>query len=162
MALWQRSFWGGWRSFDHWITTTKLPPTLAAVSVEVQDRTGKLLRAYPVADGIWRLDVASDQVDPTYLAMLLRYEDKRFYSHSGVDLRAMLRAGTQAVWRGEVVSGGSTLTMQVARLLENGVSEDALSTIHSPIGLDIGSSSPAEIAVAIMGEIIAELRTGSA
>ena len=55
-----------------------------------------------------------------------------------------------------------THAKRVARLLENGVSEDALSTIHSPIGLDIGSSSPAEIAVAIMGEIIAELRTGSA
>lgn len=103
-----------------WVSRTVLPPVLAETAREVRDRNGALLRAYPVADGIWRLDVASDQVDPTYLAMLLRYEDKRFYSHSGVDLRAMLRAGTQAVWRGEVVSGGSTLTMQVARLLENG------------------------------------------
>jgi penicillin-binding protein 1C len=52
--------------------------------------------------------------------MLLRYEDKRFYSHKGVDPRAMLRAAGQAVWNGGVVSGGSTLTMQVARLLEDG------------------------------------------
>ena len=58
-------------------------------------------------------------VDPQFLKMLIAYEDKRFYTHSGIDPRAMLRAGVQAAWNGEVVSGGSTLTMQVARLLEN-------------------------------------------
>lgn len=112
--------WGVWRSFDHWITTTKLPPTLAAVSVEVQDRTGKLLRAYPVEDGIWRMDLTLEQVDPGFLTRLVAYEDKRFYRHAGVDLLALLRAGGQMLWHGEVVSGGSTLTMQLARLLENG------------------------------------------
>ena len=53
-----------------------------------------------------------------YVDMLIAYEDKRFYDHTGVDMRAMLRALGQAVWHGKVVSGGSTLTMQVARLLE--------------------------------------------
>ncbi|MFN7001782.1 MAG: transglycosylase domain-containing protein, partial [Elioraea tepidiphila] len=56
----------------------------------------------------------------TYLRMLLAYEDRRFYQHSGVDPRSMTRAVLQALWNGRVVSGGSTLTMQVARLLEEG------------------------------------------
>ena len=52
--------------------------------------------------------------------MLVAYEDKRFYDHAGVDPLAVLRAAKQALTTGKVVSGGSTLTMQVARLLEDG------------------------------------------
>ncbi len=68
----------------------------------------------------WRLGAASGAVDPRFLRMLVAYEDRRFYSHDGVDLRAMLRAIGQAAWHGRVLSGGSTLTMQSARLLERG------------------------------------------
>lgn len=103
---------------DLWIDATVLPPLTVETSVEVVDRHGELLRAYTVADGRWRLALPEDRVDPDYLAMLLAYEDKRFYDHPGVDARSMLRAVAQAVWNGRVVSGGSTLTMQVARLLE--------------------------------------------
>ena len=53
-------------------------------------------------------------------AMLVRYEDKRFWQHAGVDPLALLRAAGQALLNGRAVSGGSTLTMQVARLLEDG------------------------------------------
>ena len=101
-----------------WITDTVLPPLVLETSVEVLDRHGQLLRAYTVADGRWRLRVDPTAVDPAYIAMLLAFEDKRFADHSGVDLQAMARAVAQAVWNGRVVSGGSTLTMQVARLLE--------------------------------------------
>jgi len=110
----------GGSAFNAWIDNTKLPSTLAETSTEVRDRNGILLRAYPVGTGIWRLAVRPDQVDPDYLSMLVRYEDKRFWSHSGVDPRAMGRAVGQALWNGRAVSGGSTLTMQVARLLEDG------------------------------------------
>ena len=103
---------------DIWVNDTQLPPLIISTSVEVVDRDGKLLRAYTVADGRWRLAVTPDQVDPAFVAALLAYEDKRFYSHSGVEPRALARALGQAVWHGRVVSGGSTLTMQVARLLE--------------------------------------------
>jgi penicillin-binding protein 1C len=103
---------------DDWITATVLPPLALETSVEVLDRHGTLLRAYTVADGRWRLAVDPTAVDPAYVAMLLAFEDKRFADHNGVDLRAMARALAQAVWNGRVVSGGSTLTMQVARLLE--------------------------------------------
>jgi penicillin-binding protein 1C len=87
-------------------------------STLVVDRNGKLLRPFITKDGFWRLPVKLEAVDPRFLAMLIAYEDKRFYAHGGVDGRALLRAAWQALTSGHVVSGGSTLTMQVARLLE--------------------------------------------
>ena len=105
---------------DVWIDATALPALIVQTSVEVLDRHGDLLRAYTVADGRWRLGVQVSQVDPGFVAALLAYEDKRFYDHPGVDMRALGRAVAQAIWNGHVVSGGSTLTMQVARLLEEG------------------------------------------
>ncbi|WP_425601291.1 penicillin-binding protein 1C [Bradyrhizobium ontarionense] len=90
-----------------------------AVSTTVVDRHGKLLRAYAMADGRWRLPVhANKDVDPTYLKLLLAYEDQRFYDHHGVDPRALARAAVQLGAHGHIVSGGSTITMQLARLLE--------------------------------------------
>ncbi len=103
---------------DAWIDATQLPPLIVQTSVEVLDRNGQLLRAYTVADGRWRLAVQISAVDAGFVAALLAYEDKRFYDHAGVDVRAMTRAVAQALWNGRVISGGSTLTMQVARLLE--------------------------------------------
>lgn len=101
-----------------WVAATDLPPLLSETSVEIRDRAGGMLRVYTVADGRWRLAVTPGQVDRGYLDMLVAYEDKRFYSHAGVDPRALLRAAGQALRNGRIVSGGSTLTMQVARLLE--------------------------------------------
>ncbi len=118
LGLWLAAL--GRDRFDVWIDATILPPLAVETSVEVLDRDGILLRAYTVADGRWRLALPPDKVDPLYLQMLLAYEDKRFRDHAGVDPRSMLRAVLQAAWNGRVVSGGSTLTMQVARLLEEG------------------------------------------
>ena len=115
-GLWLAAF--GRDRLDQWVDATVLPPLIVSTSVEVVDREGALLRAYTVADGRWRLSVDPGQVDPAFLAALVAYEDKRFYDHPGVDPRAVLRAAWQAVRYGRVVSGGSTLTMQVARLLE--------------------------------------------
>ncbi len=104
---------------DAWIDATVLPALRPETSVEVLDRNGDLLRAYTVADGRWRLAVDPVAVDAGYIALLLAYEDKRFRAHAGVDARALARAVAQALWNGRVISGGSTLTMQVARLLED-------------------------------------------
>jgi penicillin-binding protein 1C len=104
-------------AFDDWIARTDLPPLAVATGAEVVARDGQLLRAFTVADGRWRL--APGPVDPGYVAMLVRYEDKRFWDHGGVDPVAVGRAAWQALRYGRVVSGGSTLTMQVARLLED-------------------------------------------
>lgn len=105
--------------FDAWVAATELPPVLVETSVELRDRHGALLRALPVEDGRMRLPLRLSEADPAFIDMLVTYEDKRFWSHRGVDPRAILRALGQAVWHRRVVSGGSTLTMQVARLLEN-------------------------------------------
>ncbi|WP_422048361.1 penicillin-binding protein 1C [Shimia sp.] len=106
-------------AFDQWVAETELPNLLADTSVEVVDRNGQLLRAYTVDGGLWRLGAQSDAVDPLYLETLLAYEDKRFWTHQGVDAWALARAVAQSSWHGRVVSGGSTLTMQVARLIED-------------------------------------------
>ncbi len=87
-------------------------------SVTVSDRHGRLLRAFTTDEGRWRLPVSVADVDPRFVALLTAYEDKRFDTHVGVDPLAMLRAGWQMLASGRVVSGGSTLSMQVARLLE--------------------------------------------
>ncbi len=107
--------------FATWVVSLgPLPLTQAEqVSTTVIDRNGKLLRAYAMADGRWRLPVdARTGVDPTYLRLLLAYEDRRFYAHGGVDLLALSRAALQLITRGHIVSGGSTITMQLARLME--------------------------------------------
>lgn len=109
-------------AFDGWIDRTILPPLHPETSRIVVDRDGVLLRAYAVSDGRWRLPVNLAEVDKGYIDQLIAFEDKRFRSHSGVDPLAMVRALGQAVWNGEIVSGGSTLTMQTARLLEGGAS----------------------------------------
>lgn len=97
------------------------PPPLSAAeaeSVTVLDRNNRLLRAFTTKDGRWRLPLEVSEVDPRYLAILMAYEDKRFYAHGGVDLYAVLRAAYLFARHGEILSGGSTLTMQVARLLD--------------------------------------------
>jgi penicillin-binding protein 1C len=104
---------------DAWIADTALPPVLLEVGVEVRARDGTLLRAFAVEDGRLRLALRLDQVDPQFIAMLVAYEDKWFYRHAGVDVLATVRAAVQALRYGRIVSGGSTLSMQVARLLEN-------------------------------------------
>ncbi|MEQ9259369.1 MAG: penicillin-binding protein 1C, partial [Roseovarius sp.] len=103
---------------QRWVAATDLPVLITETSPEILDREGRLLRLYTVEDGRWRLATTPEAVDPRYLEMLVAYEDKRFFTHPGIDPAAMLRAAGQALWHGEVVSGASTLTMQVARLLE--------------------------------------------
>lgn len=94
------------------------PAPVLAYSVEVLDRDGRLLRPFALEDGRWRLQVQPGEVDRRFLDMLVAYEDKRFYSHPGIDPLAMARAAGQMLLNGQIVSGGSTLTMQVARLIE--------------------------------------------
>jgi penicillin-binding protein 1C len=97
------------------------PPPLAEaglVSTEIVDRDGNLLRAFATPEGRWRLATRIEDVDPKLVRMLLAYEDHRFYSHHGVDIAALFRAAGQLLLNGHIVSGGSTLSMQLARLIE--------------------------------------------
>ncbi|HGW6102000.1 TPA: peptidoglycan glycosyltransferase PbpC [Citrobacter werkmanii] len=79
---------------------------------------GTPLWRFADADGIWRYPVTIDEVSPRYLEALINYEDRWFWQHPGVNPFSMLRAAWQDLSSGRVVSGGSTLTMQVARLLD--------------------------------------------
>ena len=99
-----------------------LPPVPApsdiALSATVVDRNGLLLRPFTIDDGRWRLPATIADVDPLYFQMLFAYEDEDFRNHAGVDWLALLRAAGQYIREGEIISGGSTLTMQVARLID--------------------------------------------
>ena len=97
------------------------PPVLArygTTGIEMLDREGRTLSLLPAPGGVWRLRTDARDVPPHLLAMLVAAEDRRFRAHPGVDPLALGRAAIQWVRAGRVVSGGSTLTMQVARLLE--------------------------------------------
>jgi len=87
------------------------------MAVTVVDREGSPLRVFPDDKGIWRYPVTLDEVSPLYIEALLAYEDRWFYRHPGVNPLAMARALADALRHGRIVSGGSTLTMQVARIL---------------------------------------------
>ena len=97
------------------------PPPLQnarIVSQEVLDRDGRLLRAFATPQGRWRLHTDATEVDPQFINMLVAYEDQRFFDHGGVDFQALGRAAWQLLTNGRIVSGASTLSMQVARLIE--------------------------------------------
>ncbi|UHQ19142.1 penicillin-binding protein 1C [Lysobacter sp. KIS68-7] len=94
-----------------------LPDTRGAGGVVVA-RDGTPLRAFADRGGVWRHPTTPEQVSPLYLQALIGYEDRWFWSHPGINPIALGRAGWQWVRNGHVVSGGSTLTMQVARLLD--------------------------------------------
>ena len=78
---------------------------------------GRALRAFADSNGIWRQQADLNSVSPLYIQALLTYEDQYFWSHFGVNPVSLLRA-LYLNWRcGCIVSGGSTLSMQVARIL---------------------------------------------
>ncbi|MBN8452756.1 MAG: penicillin-binding protein 1C [Candidatus Accumulibacter sp.] len=81
-------------------------------------RDGTPLRAFPDREHIWRHPVRLEEVSPHYIEALIGFEDRAFWWHPGVNPWALLRAGVLWLQNGRIVSGGSTLTMQVARLLE--------------------------------------------
>ncbi|MCB1579235.1 MAG: penicillin-binding protein 1C, partial [Xanthomonadales bacterium] len=87
-------------------------------STVVVARDGSPLRAFADAEGIWRYPVSMEDVSPLYLEALVGYEDRWFWRHPGINPVAALRALGQLIVNRRIVSGGSTLTMQVARILE--------------------------------------------
>ncbi len=95
-----------------------LPEQSAAQAQVVVARDGTPLRAFPDRAHLWRHPLRVAEVSPRYLEALVAYEDRAFWWHSGVNPWALLRAVAQWLKHGQIVSGGSTLTMQVARLLE--------------------------------------------
>jgi penicillin-binding protein 1C len=115
-----------------WVNSLGPPPLGRHLEYShvVLDRDGRLLRAYATKEGRWRLPATVQDVDPRFLKLLFAYEDKRFWTHHGVDPQALMRAALQFVTSGHIVSGGSTITMQVARLLEPRRHRSLLAKLH--------------------------------
>ncbi len=89
-----------------------------AASTVVLDRNGQLLRTYLTPDDMWRICVKGSEISPALKTAVLAYEDRLFYWHPGINPKAIIRAAI-ANWRAKkIVQGGSTITMQVARLME--------------------------------------------
>ncbi|WP_044615808.1 penicillin-binding protein 1C [Gynuella sunshinyii] len=87
-----------------------------SLSQAVLAEDGTILRTFADDNGVWRYPITLDQVSPNYLEALLTYEDQYFYSHPGINPAALVRAIWLWLRNGHIVSGGSTLTMQVARI----------------------------------------------
>ncbi len=100
-----------------WLFWASLPSPLFSVpySTLLLDRNGHLLGAHIASDGQWRFPPTQD-ISDKFAKALVAYEDKRFYLHPGVDPLALARAIRANLRAGHVVSGGSTITMQLARL----------------------------------------------
>jgi penicillin-binding protein 1C len=89
------------------------------LSMVLEDREGELLGARIASDGQWRFP-ASDSVPQKFAKAITTFEDSRFYIHPGLDIPSFGRAMWQNITNGRVVSGGSTITMQVIRLSRKG------------------------------------------
>ncbi|EIC82493.1 peptidoglycan glycosyltransferase PbpC [Serratia sp. M24T3] len=94
-----------------------LPLQELPVARVVTAEDGTPLWRYADAQGVWRYPVRLEEVSPYYLQALLTYEDRWFWDHPGINPLSLLRASWQNIRDGDIVSGGSTLSMQVARLI---------------------------------------------
>lgn len=102
-------------ALDRWFP---LPLENRPFATVVTAADGAPLRTFADRNGIWRYPVSLSQVSPLYRQALIGYEDRWFHRHPGVNPLAMVRAAWQNLRAGRVISGGSTLTMQVARLID--------------------------------------------
>ena len=95
-----------------------LAPSRSGQGLTIVDRNGLTLRSTRASDGSQTRWVSYDQIDPDIINAFVATEDRRFWEHSGVDLRAIVRAAKDNLRSRQVVSGASTITMQLARLLQ--------------------------------------------
>ncbi len=93
----------------------KLHPPSSTI---VLDRNGQVLRVYLAPDDMWRIPVGYDEISPLLKQAVLTFEDRYFYWHFGINPISILRAAWANLRAGHIVQGGSTITMQVARLME--------------------------------------------
>ncbi|MEZ4920502.1 MAG: penicillin-binding protein 1C [Saprospiraceae bacterium] len=87
-------------------------------STVLEDRNSVLLGARIAEDGQWRFPTP-DSLPKKYANCVVAFEDKRFWYHPGVDPLSLFRAIRQNIQQGKVVSGASTISMQVIRLAQN-------------------------------------------
>lgn len=93
-------------------------PAMPSYSTVVTDRNGRFLHAFLTPEGAWRFRTDPAALPERFRALLLRQEDRWFDLHPGFNPFSIARALVQNVTAGRRVSGASTITMQVARMLE--------------------------------------------
>jgi penicillin-binding protein 1C len=101
-------------------------------STVLESKDGQLLSASIATDGQWRFP-ETDSVPTKYAEALIAFEDKRFYNHPGVDIFSLGRALEQNIKAGRVVSGGSTISMQLIRLSRKGESRTVVEKVIEAI-----------------------------
>ena len=94
-------------------------PARKEFSKEIHAKDGSLLTAYLTSDDKWRLKTELEKVSPDFVKAIIKKEDGWFYWHFGVNPVSILRATIDNIISGKVESGASTITMQVARMLES-------------------------------------------
>ena len=85
------------------------------ISFALYDKNGVLIGASVASDGQWRFEKGNVPAD--FEKAIILFEDKRFYAHHGIDFLSLFRAAASDLKARKIVSGGSTITMQLARLL---------------------------------------------
>lgn len=103
---------------DRWVFPLPVEKLTRPHARFVYDREGRLLHAYTSSDRYWRKPVQLDEISPLLIKTVLRCEDQWFYYHPGVNFISLTSATWQNLKAGKVVRGGSTITMQVARMME--------------------------------------------
>jgi penicillin-binding protein 1C len=93
-------------------------PSPRPYSLLIKDRNGKFLRAFLADDDAWRLKTSPDEIPERLKRILIEKEDKYFFYHPGINPFSICRAMVQNITTGKRISGASTLTMQIARMLE--------------------------------------------
>lgn len=101
----------------NWLWPLPEQPPGRGFATLVVDKDGRPLRAFADAQGVWRYPARNEEISARYFEALIAYEDRWFYMHPGVNPLALARAALSNLRHGRVVSGGSTLSMQVARIL---------------------------------------------
>ena len=84
------------------------------------DGAGRPVHVERTWEGQWRFEVELSRISPAVIRTILAVEDRNFYSHHGVDFQALMRAFSQNLLHGRIVSGASTITMQLAGMTEPG------------------------------------------
>ena len=95
--------------------SNKLSPEPSTVIV---DKNGKILRITLAADQMWRIPIKAEDISPALKMAVLTYEDRHFYYHCGINPISIVRALFANIRAGKIVQGGSTITMQIARMME--------------------------------------------
>jgi penicillin-binding protein 1C len=93
-------------------------PKQKEFSKEIHAKDGTLLTAYLTSDDKWRLRTELEEVSPDLIKAVIEKEDSWFYWHFGINPVSIVRALYKNIFSGEIESGASTITMQVARMIE--------------------------------------------